>query len=344
MLFRSYVKSISKKPEKITTELDGNILLHYKVDLPEKITTIYLVRVYGNKTKSINNFQYTDTKAIKNWDYTRGYPKYILSTIKNSNKYDTVGELFDITKNTLIYNNEKTNYDYINRIGAENLNDKNFSQAVCLEYSDLLISLLRGLKIPAKEINGYAINTNDPEKPLPHSWVEYLTKDNFWTQVDPTWADTSNQNYLDNFDLYHIEFLVKGANSEFPKLPGSYKVGVLEEAVELKVLSDSPDQNQIIIKKINVASFNIIKNDSYNTLFFNNKIVKPGGWAIFYKSNLKVENTLFILKWEPFTYKDFLNRNLAYLFPLLLSPIFFYVTHKKLKKISKKREKIKSII
>jgi len=339
-----YVQNISKPPYRVSIDMDKNTILYYKVSSPEKITTDYTVKVYGNKSKAVNNFYYTDTKAIKNWDYTEGYPKYVLSNLKGSEKYGQLQDIFSITKETLSYSSEKSNYDYINRIGAENLNNKNFSQSVCLEYTDLLIALLRGVKIPAREINGYALNTSNTEKPLPHSWVEYLDKNGYWVQVDPTWADTSNQNYFDTFDLYHIGFLTKGVNSESPKLAGSHKIGVLEEAVELSILTEIPRTEQVAVKKVGLGPLLIVKNDSYNTISFTNKLLKPKSWGFYFNEELKTSNTLFDVKWEKLNFKDFLGDSLFYFVPLIISPLVFYIIHKKLKKLSKNKNKIKSII
>lgn len=337
------IKNISKKPYKSSIDLDGNQILHYKVKIPEKIVTEYNVRVYGNSYNAKKPLKYANTKAIKNWDFTRGFPKYILST-QNKSGYDLLEPLWNVTKETLSYSTQKANYDFINRIGAENLSEDNFANAVCLEYSDLMISLLRGSNIPAREINGYALQTNRVEKPQLHSWVEYLSKEGLWTQIDPTWSDTSHQDYLNSFDLYHINFLIRGNDSEKPILPGSYKIGALEESVEVNVLEDIPIKVEVEVKKMVLGPISIFKNKSYNNIFTDVGDLPADGWKIIWRGDLKSENNLFNVNFIALTYKDFLNQSLLYLIPFFVAPVVFWLLHVNLKKIGSKKDKIKSIL
>lgn len=336
-----FVKSISKDPYKITTDFDGNTIFHYKAKEPEKVVTEYIVRIYGNNAKVDKILNYTYTKPLKNWDYTLGFPKYALSTLENKNSLE---ELFNITKETLDYNEDKANYDYINRIGAENLRENNFKQAVCLEYSDLLISLLRGQKIPAREINGYALHATEGIRSQLHSWVEYANEEGEWIQVDPTWSDTSKQDYLNSFDLYHINFLIRGSNSESPVLQGSYKVGVLEEAVEVKVLRKIPEKGQLDIKHFSLGPIDIIKNTTKSAVILNNKIISPDTWKVLIGQDIEIKNKLFEAELTGIELKDILTKNLLYIIPFILSPFIFWLIHNRLKALRHYKERVRSIL
>lgn len=335
------VKSISQNPYKVTTDLDGNTIFHYKPKGPEKVVTEYIVRVYGNKTKPLKVLNYTYTKPIKNWDYTQGFPKYVLSTLEGDNKLE---DAFNITKEALVYSSDKANYDYINRIGAENLKESNFDQAVCLEYSDLLISLLRGQKIPAREINGYALHATKGISSQLHSWVEYADKSGSWVQVDPTWSDTSNQDYLNKFDLYHINFLIRGSNSESPVLPGSFKMGVLEEAIEVEVLQELPEKSKLKIKYFSLGPLTIIKNTNNSSVILNNEVVSPDTWDILIWKDIEIGNRLFEYDLTGLELKDILTKNLLYVIPFLLSPFIFWIIHSRLKALRHYKEKVRSIL
>ncbi len=272
----SFITEISEEPKYISKDYDGNTIFTYPKTEKTKIIEIsYLVRVFGNKTPVKNKGRLkTYIKPTKYWDFNKGLPNYYLTSFKiGTTKKEKVSNAYKYVKEYLEYDYKKTNYDFINRIGSENLNDDNKNNAVCLEYSDLLISLLRGMNIPTRELSGIAlIEEEEQNTPQMHSWVDY--EDNgFWKQVDPTWADTANQDYLNNFDLYHITFLIRGKNSEYPLLPGSYANNKSNEVVDIKILSEIPAKQEVEIQKTILFGMKLYKNPNIN--YINN--IKPYG-------------------------------------------------------------------
>ena len=105
------------------------------------------------------------------------------------------------------------------------------TNAICMEFTDLTVALMRAAGIPAREINGYAYTTNTELRPLSlvadvlHAWPEYYDKDkNTWIPIDPTWANTTGgTDYFSTFDLNHIVFAIHGISSEYPYPAGAYK-------------------------------------------------------------------------------------------------------------------------
>ncbi len=65
-------------------------------------------------------------------------------------------------------------------------------RGVCVEYSNLLASLLRSKGIPTYYVSGYAYSEADKDF-IGHAWVEVLT-DNAWVSFDPSWLEGG---YLD---------------------------------------------------------------------------------------------------------------------------------------------------
>lgn len=65
-------------------------------------------------------------------------------------------------------------------------------RGVCVEYSNLLIALLRSRGIPARYVSGYAYSEDD-DTFIGHAWVEVLAGGS-WVSFDPTWLEGG---YLD---------------------------------------------------------------------------------------------------------------------------------------------------
>lgn len=62
----------------------------------------------------------------------------------------------------------------------------------CTEYSELMVTLCRAKKIPARIVMGLVIYTADTLER--HNWVEVFFPQYGWVAFDPTWADGPNAN------------------------------------------------------------------------------------------------------------------------------------------------------
>ncbi|MBI2970820.1 MAG: hypothetical protein HYY37_00195 [Candidatus Aenigmarchaeota archaeon] len=75
-------------------------------------------------------------------------------------------------------------------------------RGVCVEYANMLSSLLKLSGIPTRYVVGYAYSSVQ-EKLIGHTWVEVLAADGSWISLDPTWLQTG---YL---DATHIKTAVR---------------------------------------------------------------------------------------------------------------------------------------
>lgn len=88
---------------------------------------------------------------------------------------------------------------------------------VCMEYSDLMITLLRAQGIPTRVVLGFGTNFADPfnssdqTDKVRHQWLQIWVPDNKWVSVDPTWYDTSSYKFIGP-DTDHI-FIAVGKDS-----------------------------------------------------------------------------------------------------------------------------------
>ncbi|MDE2026757.1 MAG: transglutaminase domain-containing protein, partial [Patescibacteria group bacterium] len=108
---------------------------------------------------------------------------------------------------------------------------QNPSSAVCLEFTDLFVTLSRAAGIPAREVDGFANTQNTISRPLSlsqdilHAWPEYYDDtEHSWIMVDPTWGNTTGGvDYFHTLDFDHVAFVVKGVSSTYPIPAGGYK-------------------------------------------------------------------------------------------------------------------------
>ena len=103
-------------------------------------------------------------------------------------------------------------------------------QAVCTEFSDVLIASARERGIYVREVQGFAFANERELRPVQensdilHSWVEYYDQSkNIWVPIDPTWQSTSGIDYFNSFDFNHIVFALHGKKADYPFPAGSYK-------------------------------------------------------------------------------------------------------------------------
>ncbi len=70
----------------------------------------------------------------------------------------------------------------------------------CTDYTDLLVTLCRQFKLPARHVSGYLLT-----RPLclPHSWAEVYIRDKGWIIVDPLHMDLG----LGSFEVLHNKYL-----------------------------------------------------------------------------------------------------------------------------------------
>ncbi|MEM7819208.1 MAG: transglutaminase domain-containing protein [Candidatus Aenigmatarchaeota archaeon] len=173
----------------------------------------YIYDKFGNKI------------VLLEWRKPKGIIKYSVETIvKNSAKHlsyeKQIGSDSDYLKETetIVFTDElkKVAYPYektlkkvseltnwvnkymtydISYTGKNLPSDKVFLErhGVCVEYSNLLTTLLRINGIPTRYVVGYAYSSVQ-NKFIGHAWVEVLANDGSWIPFDPTWLQGG---YLD---------------------------------------------------------------------------------------------------------------------------------------------------
>ncbi len=245
------INSINPKPADVYEDSDGNFLAVYNLDPRENLDIKATVLVKTISTPSFSSGQATTSlSSSRYWEVGDPEIKRIASTLK------TPKEIYDYVVKKLSYDYEKIGDNNV-RIGAKNvLNQPEFS--VCLEFTDLFVTLARAAGIRARAIEGYASTTDSKLRPLSlvddvlHSWPEYYDETSRkWIMIDPTWGNTTRGvDYFNTFDFDHITFAIKGANSTYPVPAGGYKTEAESKDVYVETIEKSEffDKNELDVE------------------------------------------------------------------------------------------------
>ena len=222
-----YIKNLQPQPENITQDQDGNWIASYtlkpKQELNVELEQIIKLNFTPKETKPQNLERYLQPTDI--WDFnTPEFQKINVNQLKDPE------QIFNFVTSSLIYNYSLIKKDPLQRQSAS-FSLTHPTQAICTNFTDLFVALSRKNGVPTREIQGFALSKNDKLKPLSlsqdvlHAWPEYFNKKtNTWTQVDPTWTNTTNGvDYFNKLDLNHITFVIHGDSSVEPLPAGFYK-------------------------------------------------------------------------------------------------------------------------
>lgn len=248
------INELLPKPIDVVLDKDGNFLAKYKIAPASEVTVkargvaqVFLVPQSTQELTALEEKTFTTLQK-----YWQTADKNIIET----------AQFLKVPLNIYNYVVGELTYDYsrvekgLERLGATAV-FKNKNSAICMEFTDLFITLARSVNIPAREINGFAYTEDSSFRPLSlvkdilHAWPEYYDREKrTWVMVDPTWGNTTGGlDYFNIFDFDHLTFVVKGEDSEYPIPAGGYKTPNSKDAkdvdVQLGELSDVKPNSDI---------------------------------------------------------------------------------------------------
>lgn len=258
--------SLSPKPSQVSIDADGNWLATYILS-PSQTTTITakgaaFVSLYPS-VENLTKEQVSEyLRPLSFWQVNDS------SIQKLAKQLQTPEKIYDYVVSHLSYDFGRVGINQ-ERLGAVGIL-QNPTQAVCLEFTDLFVTLARAAGIPAREVDGYGYTQNALERPISkvadilHAWPEYydLTKKE-WIMVDPTWGNTTGGvDYFHQLDTDHIAFALKGISSDYPIPAGGYKLAGHQDDRDISI---SFEQNETLPNP-QVAS-TIFLHDTYVSAF-----------------------------------------------------------------------------
>lgn len=252
-----FIESLDPKPTDIQVDPDGNWLASYIVDPSSElqINSQFVIKLNFSPQPRLGQSLDLYTKPNQIWNYTDP------SFLQIATQLNTPKSIYDYITSLLNYNFARVASAQPNhRLGAVYALT-NPNQAICTEFSDLFIALARRSSIPARELQGFALSSNDKLKPISltqdilHSWPEYYDSNRqTWVQIDPTWAQTTNGvDYFNKLDLNHIVFAIHGQNPTQPLPAGAYKTAT-NTSKNISVESINPINFPLPILKFNKTS------------------------------------------------------------------------------------------
>lgn len=274
---RVYLESISPTPKDIYKDEEGNILALFEVPANREgeIEVTGYISVEQDsieeQSKTFDILLKDYFEKIKNSDYIGKYlsgteyweinDEYIKQEaevlIKNQ------GTLLDVIKADYKYVNDKLEYDQ-NKTTSENTRIGAKAallggSSVCMEYADVMISLLRAQGIPSRAALGYAnLREVAPDNQVRHQWVQVWVPDYGWLSVDPTFESSNmkigqmvdrilwevfNDDSLSNIKIYSANDIVELTTEGF--VVNVYGVTERVDLETLKTYSDYAPSGEI---------------------------------------------------------------------------------------------------
>ena len=284
-------KNLDPKPLNIRVDQDGNWLAKYKLKPRQqlKVTVSGKVKILAQPQKDFPqpNKEILDDNLSASLYWEVNHPQII----KLSKNLKTPEAIYNFVINTLEYNFDRV-AEGVERLGAVKALE-NPSQAICMEFTDLFITLARASGIPAREINGFAYTDDIRFRPLNlvtdvlHSWPEYYDeKKQLWVPIDPTWEKTTEGiDYFYKSDLNHFVFTIHGQNSEEPYPAGSYKSpDSMEKTVQVAFGEYEPEKPPKLKVDFNLPAQIFWKETKKGKL-----IIKNEGQTAFYDLEVKID-------------------------------------------------------
>ncbi|MBA2612479.1 MAG: hypothetical protein H0U95_10940 [Bacteroidetes bacterium] len=153
-----------------------------------EVTMKVKIKIYDLKTAKkhpVKNNKDLDTlsclKDEENFRSNSKSIKAVAENLKGNDREEIVKNIFNYVDSVLDYHI----FYFQDRGAKQALKD---GKGDCTEYSELMITLCRAKKIPARIVKGLIPNSNGTIGH--HNWVEVYFPQYDWVAFDPTWADS----------------------------------------------------------------------------------------------------------------------------------------------------------
>lgn len=257
-----YYTKIDPEPEWVKTDDEGNLLASFKLksnfkgnitvegytrlDKPSERTLSLKKGGFGDLSQINATIMRKDLASAQYWEVDNSEIQKIAGQLKGSET-----DIYTLVEKTYEFVVNKIDYSDVKRFGlnerqgaAKTLVD---GSGVCMEYSDLFLTLMRAEGVPARAAFGYGydpkLSTGEQEG---HQWVEvYAPNLDKWVSVDVTWGE--NGPALIGGDLNHFYTHVAKVSPNDP--PGISTVGfgnlkLSAATYDIQVLESIPSDEQ----------------------------------------------------------------------------------------------------
>lgn len=284
-----FFKNINPEPKAVYEDEEGNLIGEFefysngehKVTIEgyavvEKTEKVNYEQIVGSKEDIPEEIRTKYTQNADFWEVDAAIIRQKANEEKgpDSNVYSISSNLYSYVVDTIDYSQIKR-FGINERQGA--LKTLQGGAAVCMEYSDLYLTLMRSSGIPTRAAFGYGYDPRVPsEEQEAHQWVQVYMPglENNWVDVDVTWGESGE--LLVGGDLNHFYTHVAYKDPNTPAMVSRYSFnngGELFAPVfnisTVDILSDeysSLDTPQLLLQKYEkeeVSKFVTIKDYIY---------------------------------------------------------------------------------
>lgn len=294
-----YLDRLFPAPNDVYLDNDGNLIAKYLL-LPMTKKDIRLEGKLKVTTKNNQDYiEYARQKINKQKNYLLADSQYwkINSGIPTLAKNPK--DIYQFVLNYLDYNYDGISQN-VPRIGAEKILSGK-KAGLCLDYTDLFVSLAREKGIYSRAVIGYGYSLESRLRPVSlqgdilHAWPEfYNIEKGFWQPIDPTWEDTSGIDYFESLDLNHIAFVIYGKNDDRPAPAGFYN-----EDKRQKIFIQPTNHEPKEIIKIKLNDFNLPEKIFGNQWIKGKGIIVNQGNRYLYNLPISINSDLLEFKINP---------------------------------------------
>ncbi|MBN2016376.1 transglutaminase domain-containing protein [Candidatus Dojkabacteria bacterium] len=282
-----YFESITPEPDYVREDSEGNVIARFSFPKDEGTEIAVKGYIVTNVPNKINS---SEVGNIEDIDLEKDYGeienmKVLFKDLLSQAEYWEVNDVNISKKASELKGKEENVYeiilsDYnfvIESVDYDNLKTDVFNErqgalktleggsSVCMEYSDLLITLLRAQGIPARAAFGYGFDPkSEGQNQEGHQWVEAYVPNVGWVPIDPTWGDTGRKNYIGG-DIDHVLWRVASLNVDTPSSVTKYSILDEEDLeppkFEIEAVEEVNLENLTPLKEL-LAQYNYTPRDS----------------------------------------------------------------------------------
>lgn len=253
-----YFKTLDPEPDQIIEDQDGNLVGYFKVDtdVNTQITIEGYAAVSINENKlsaeMITNIASISPEMVTKYTGTADFWEVDALEIKSLSNELLQGSddnVFTAINNNYKYVVDHIDYSQVKRFGLNErkgaLKTLQEGSGVCMEYSDLFLTLTRAQQIPARAAFGYGYDSRvTSSSQEAHQWVQtYMPGINQWITIDVTWGESGPA--LIGGDLNHFFTHVASVNPDAPamveRISYGKEQGLTSPKIDIEVLGEIVD-------------------------------------------------------------------------------------------------------
>lgn len=265
-----YIKAITPEPAEIYTNSEGNTFARFLLTA----TSPHTIKIQGYISTSLSTSQNaipenapiteipeeynSQLNPSKYWEVDSQAVQNAIAEIPDSeNVIEVINNTYEYVVTHLEY--DKAKYQDNTRMGAEQT--LKGGSAVCMEYADTMIALLRAQGVPARAAFGRGFNTNIPaEEQQDHQWVQAYVPSYGWMTIDPTWGE--NGYYYIGPDISRVLWYTSSIDPD--STPPLTHLSVENPTIDLPTVIFTPLEQPDLTNTVTLATYTELYTSDYN--------------------------------------------------------------------------------